>query len=132
MSLEKKIERRNKGLRTVNSATAAILVGSVAATGAVTAGLASATIVANGQEQGVDQGQLTASTNLPQPPTNAPQAAKANAADVAVVKAKKKAAKKAAAKAAAQAAADAAAAAAAQQAAQQQQSQQKPAKSHGS
>ena len=130
MSLEKKIEKRNKGLRTVNSATAALLVGSVAATGAVTAGLASASIVGSGEEQLVSQDTSTSPT--PAPPVNAPQAANANAADMLVVKAKKKAAKKAAAKAAAQAAAQAAAAAAAQQAAQQQQSQQKPAKSHGS
>jgi len=126
MSLEKQIARRNKGLKTVKSTTAAILIGSVAATGAVTAGLAGASIAGTEQDQGQD---TTTDVAMPQPPVNAPKVASANSADMNVVQAKAKAAKKAAKQAAAQAAADAAAAA--QQASQQQQ-QQSAAKSHGS
>ena len=102
----------------------------MAATGAVTAGLAAGSITASGNEQSQDTQTDVAA--MPQPPVNAPQIAIANASDTAVVKAKAKAAKKAAQKAAAQAAADAAAAAAQQAAQQQQQQQQSASKSHGS
>ena len=40
MSLERKIDRRNRGLRTVNSLTAATAVGSVACTGVIAVALA--------------------------------------------------------------------------------------------
>ena len=86
MSLEEKIKRRNKGRKTVKAGTAAIAAGSVAATGILTAGIASQYM----QEAPIEQAASTPTADIattvvkkkktPKPPKVAPKPAKTQAA----------------------------------------------------